>query len=356
MKIEEIEFVYKKIPLERSFATATGGVSNSSSFFVRISTDEGIVGYGCGYPTSGTGEDVKSATYFSNLFKQDIFGMNPIRIESINSVMDSITYGNPAVKFAFNTALWDIFGKAHDSPLYMLLGYNRPKIPTSITIGLNDRDTMLKEARYWHKKGFSHLKVKLGADADAGLDVLSSIRAELGPDVNIRADANGSLALNDARRLVGVAKDLDIEFLEQPVSDEGGMVELTETSPIRIMADELIGDKYHLPRLLGKRAFHLANIKLNRFGGITNALRMIDCCELFEVPCMLGCMSENAISISASLHLALAHTNVKYVDLDTFLFLKHQPAKGLNIKKGIMRPSSSPGLGLEVDERIFKKA
>jgi len=356
VKITDIEYIYKKMPLEKAFSTATGGVSSSSSFFVRVLTDEGIVGHGCGYPTSITDEDVKSAYYYSDLFKKALIGINPLRREKVNAIMDSITYGNPSVKFAFDTAMWDIFGKYYDSPLYELLGYSKPKIATSITIGLGNIDSTIKDVDFWMRRGFDHFKVKLGPDIDHNVEVLRLIRDDAGPEPHIRCDANGSMSLNDAKRMVMMIRDLDIEFLEQPVRGESEMVDITEYSPIRIAADESIRDRFHLQEIIKNGACHIANIKLNRFGGISYAIKMVNACELSEVPCMLGCMSENVISIAASLHMALASNNVLFADLDTFLFLKHQPAKGVSMKKGFLRPSKSPGLGVEVDKKVFKKA
>ncbi|HOP09133.1 MAG TPA: dipeptide epimerase [Candidatus Methanofastidiosa archaeon] len=356
VKIEEIDFTYRKIPLERAFSTATGGVSNSSSFFVRVTTNEGITGYGCGYPTSMTDEDVRSANYYSELFREGIKGIDPLRREKVCATMDSITYGNPAVKFAFDTAIWDIIGKYHDSPLYGLLGNLRPKMATSITIGLDDVSSMLRDAMFWRRKGFDHFKVKLGPEPDRDIEVLFALRDELGPEPRIRCDANGSLSLPDARKVVMRTRDLDIEFFEQPARDDASMLELTTDSPIRIAGDESIHDRFQLQSALQRKLFHIANIKLNRFGGISQGIKMINSCELSEVPCMVGCMSENAISIAASLHLALSSNNVLFADLDTYLFLKHQPATGLNLKKGFLSPSEDPGLGVNVDKKIFKKA
>jgi L-alanine-DL-glutamate epimerase-like enolase superfamily enzyme len=99
----------------------------------------------------------------------------------------------------------------------------------------------------------------------------------------------------------------------------------------------------------------VATLKVNKLGGISPALKIVGMAEAADVPCMMGCMAENAISIAASLHVALARRNVKYIDLDTFMFLKHQPAEGVKVKKGMMQPRHAPGLGVDVDKKIFKK-
>ncbi|MHC1604894.1 MAG: mandelate racemase/muconate lactonizing enzyme family protein [Candidatus Methanofastidiosia archaeon] len=355
MKIENITHLCKKIPLETAFRTSTGDVSNSTCLFVRIETDEGMKGYGCGYPTSLTGESFKTASYFSELFTKEIKGENPLRFEHIDNLFDRITYANPSVKSAFNTALWDIVGKYYDAPLYKLLGYDKSKILTSITIGLDETEKMTKEAIYWVRKGFGILKIKLGQDPKKNIEIVEKIREGTSSETTIRCDANGAMSIMDAIRFAKDTQRFNIEFIEQPVSTVEDMIEITKASPTRIAGDETIMGFNHLASLLGKEAFHIANIKMNRFGGVSKAMKMSSLAQGFDVPCMIGCMSETQISIAASLHLALSHSNIKYADLDTYLFLKYQPAEGLKLKNGMLLPSSKPGLGIEVDKRIFKK-
>ncbi|MHC1608927.1 MAG: mandelate racemase/muconate lactonizing enzyme family protein [Candidatus Methanofastidiosia archaeon] len=353
MKIESVDYIYRKVPLDAAFKTASGGVSNSTCLFVRIKTDTDITGYGCGHPTSLTNEDNRSSLQCAELFSKAIIGKNPARIEHLDATFSSLTYHNPSVKSAFNIALWDILGKKYNAPLYELWGYDKPKIATSVTIGLAQPETMYKDAAFWVRKGFDILKVKLDSDPALSLEVLQGVRDQVGSDITIRCDANGAMRTADAIKLANDIDPLGIEFIEQPVQTLDEMGKVTSSSPLRIAGDEVIRSFDKFPEVLQKKAMHIANIKMNRFGGISSAIKMVAMAQAYGVPCMMGCMAETAISIAASLHVALACSNVKFADLDTFIFLKHQPATGIKIKKGIIQPAYEPGLGVVVDERIF---
>jgi len=355
VKIDTIDATFKKIPLMTAFTTATGGVSNASCFFVRIQTDAGLTGYGCGYPTSMTDESARTAQFFFSQAERIVKGLNPTRIEDVEGKLEALSYANPSVKSAINMACWDILGKKYDAPLYELLGYDKPKLPTSVTVSIDSPESMARQAEFWVKKGFFILKLKLGSDADANIASVRDVREAVGEGVTLRVDANGAMSLADARRFLDAASAFGIEFVEQPVSTLDEMCALASTSPIRIAADETIGGLHDFPDLLSRQAFHVATLKLNKLGGISPALKVVGMAEAATVPCMMGCMAENAISIAASLHVALARRNVKYIDLDTFMFLKHQPAEGVKVKRGMMQPRHAPGLGVDVDKKLFKK-
>lgn len=356
MKIQKIEYIFKKLPLDHAFMTSSGGVSNSTCLFVRLTTECGLRGYGCGYPTSLTNESAQSSLFFSERFSREIIGKSPLRTEKHTSLYREITYANPSVLTAFDTACWDIIGKYANAPLYELWGFDKPKITSSITIGLASVEDMAKDAKFWARKKFTSLKVKVGPDLEHNVAAIAAIRDAVGGGASIRIDANGAMGLESAIAFSESIANYDIEFIEQPVPDVEGLVHLAHHSPVRIAADESITDLYSFPALLEKGAMHVANIKINKMGGITTSRKMVSVAEAYGVPCMVGCMSETPISIAASLHLALSSANITYADLDTFLFLQHTPATGLKIRKGVLQPTHKPGLGIDVDGGLFKNA
>jgi len=356
VKIQTIEYVYRKLPLEHAFATAVGGVSNATCLFVRLTTECGLVGYGCGCPTSLTGESAETAAFFSERFAREIAGKSPLRTEMLTSLYGGITYGNPAVKAAFDCACWDIVGKHAGLPLYELMGFDKPKITTSITVGLGPEERMVGEAAFWVKKKFQSLKIKLGADPAANASVVSAIRDKVGKDVTLRVDANGAMTVSDALAFAHEVANLDLEFIEQPVTGAAEMAAVAKESPVRIAADETITDLSSFAPVLAAGAMHVATLKLTKVGGITTGRKMADVAQAYAVPCMVGCMSETQVSIAASVHLALAHANIVYADLDTFMFLHSDPSSGLKMKKGTLQPSGEPGLGISVSDTVFAHA
>jgi L-alanine-DL-glutamate epimerase-like enolase superfamily enzyme len=212
----------------------------------------------------------------------------------------------------------------------------------------------VREAEFWKRKHFSSLKIKVGADVDHNVAAISAIRDAVGSEMALRIDANGSMDMDGALAFAEAIAGLDIEFIEQPVNDTSDLVRLASSSPVRIAADESIVDARNFATLLQQGALHVANIKINKFGGVTTSRKLVALADAYGVPCMVGCMSETPISIAASLHLALSSSNVAYADLDTFMFLKHSPASGLKMKKGVLQPTRNPGLGIDVDDSLYK--
>ena len=110
-----------------------------------------------------------------------------------------------------------------------------------------------------------------------------------------------------------------LELVEQPVKaqDLEGMKYVTERVHTPIMADESVFGPTEVIELIRMRAADIINIKLMKTGGMSNAIHIADIAAMYQVECMIGCMVETSISVSAAVHLAVAKSNViTKVDLD----------------------------------------
>ncbi len=123
---------------------------------------------------------------------------------------------------------------------------------------------------------------------------------------------------------------LDIEFVEQPVKarDFAGMKRVHDNVHTKIMADESMFSPKDAIELLHMEAVDLVNIKLMKCGGIHNALKIAGIAETYGVECMLGCMIESKVSLTAAAHLAAAKRNITRVDLDAAILLAEDPVQG----------------------------
>ena len=151
---------------------------------------------------------------------------------------------------------------------------------------------------------------------------------------------------------VGVTSDgeyFDIELVEQPVKarDFEGMKKVKDNVNTIIMADESCFSPEDARKLLEMKAADVLNIKLMKCGGIYKALQIIEIAEEFGVECMLGCMVESKISLTAAAHLAAAKKTITRVDLDAAILLKEDPVIG-GFNKDIpwFSLSDAPGLGI----------
>jgi L-alanine-DL-glutamate epimerase-like enolase superfamily enzyme len=235
-------------------------------------------------------------------------------------------------------SLGDLFGRAHD------------ELPTSITIGIKPAAEALAEADEYLGRGFRVLKVKIGKSLEEDLERMARLRAHVGPDVIIRADANQGYTLEETRRFFAETAPLGIEFVEQPVKaaaiDE--LRALPEAQRRHIAADEsLLGPAQALQLAATPQPAGIFNIKLMKCGGLRPARAIAATAETAGIQLMWGCMDESCISITAALHAALASPATRYLDLDGSFDLARDVAEGgFVVTGGVMRPSGGPGLGV----------
>ena len=229
-------------------------------------------------------------------------------------------------------ALYDLWAKKYNAPLYKLLGGYRTELTTDITISINESEEMVKDSLDAVHRGFSILKVKVGKDPNCDVKRVLAIREAVGPDVILRVDANQGWTAKEAVRIIGQLEDKDagIELVEQPVhySDVAGMQYVTNHTLTNILADESVFSPKQAIEIIEKRAADLINIKLMKTGGISKAQQICHIAEASGVECMIGCMLETKISVSAAAHFAAANKNITMVDLDGPSLCVKDPIEG----------------------------
>ena len=168
----------------------------------------------------------------------------------------------------------------------------------------------------------------------------------------IRIDANQAWTPKLAVRLLTQMQDagLDIELVEQPVKarDFEGLKFVTANSPVPVMADESVFSPRDALDIMQRRAADMLNIKLMKCGGLTNALRIVSAAEVYGVECMMGCMSEAKVSVTAAAHLACAKSIITRIDLDGPALCSEDPVHGgAEFKGREIRLPERPGLGID---------
>jgi L-alanine-DL-glutamate epimerase-like enolase superfamily enzyme len=246
---------------------------------------------------------------------------------------------NPFLVCALDIAGWDLFGKMKNKMLSELFGPGRSTKPLcDYTIGI---DTIKKMVEKLHEKPWPIYKIKLGTDKD--IQIIKELRKHT--NAIIRIDANAAWTAEEAMEKINVFKDLNIEFIEQPLAkdDWQGMKMLFKNSPIELIADESCVfendvEKCHMH-------FQGINIKLTKCSGLTPALRMIKKARELNMTVMVGSMNESTIGSAAIGHLL--HL-IDHVDMDGPLLLEEDVATGLTYNNdGNVLTSDAPGLGIK---------
>jgi L-alanine-DL-glutamate epimerase-like enolase superfamily enzyme len=299
-------------------------------------THSGVRGYGEAAPIERYEESPQSAQAYVEEHAE-LLGDDPFALEEI---MARLPERELAARGAIDTALHDLQGKLLGQPVHRLLGLPRAGPPTSWTIWLGDPDDMAERTERVRGR-FRRLKLKLGARDGRDVERVRAVRAAAG-DVPLQVDVNEAWSLDEALEALPQLAELGVEYCEQPLpaGDPGGP-QLKDGSPIPIYVDE---DCHTLRDVAAcaERA-HGINVKLAKSGGIREAVRMTHAARALGLGCMLGCMVESGLGISAGAHIA---SLFDHVDLDGNILIAHDPWPGVQLQDGIQVPSESPGLGV----------
>lgn len=331
MVIKDIQFEVRSFRFEEPMKVAFATIVDMQTCIIRITTDEGITGYGEAAPFSYvTGDNLETVISVGNEFRKALIGMDPRAIGAIHRVMDGMYAGNTAIKAGIDIACYDIASKAAGLPLYRFLGGDDPHVHSDVTIGIDEPEAMADAASAWVRKGFDIIKVKLGEEIAVDAERIRAIREAVGDEIKIRIDANQGWSVKDTIIISRKLSALGVDLIEQPVPafDFDGLSEIRKSTDLMIAADESCHSIHDAARLAAMRAVDIVNIKLMKCGGIYNAIKIAAICEGAGIPCMIGCMGESTLANLAGMHLAAATDNIKEVDLDSVYILKQEDVYG----------------------------
>jgi len=341
--------------LNTPFKTALRTVSNIDDLVVIIETDSGHLGYGAAPSTpiitGDTHESVIAA--INSVFKPLLLGRHLENINDITQVIQLAMVANTSAKAALEIAIYDLWGKLYDAPLYQLLGGGIPKLCTDITISVDNIDKMVADSLDALSHGFDVLKIKIGKDIHQDIERVKTIYHEVKNKALIRLDVNQGWTAKQTVKAIHELEDagVELELIEQPVKacDIAGMQYISARVNTPLMADESAFSPKQVIELITTNAADIINIKLMKTGGISNAIKVADIAAVYEVDCMIGCMLEGSIGVAAAAHLAVAKSHViNKIDLDGPALGKFDPVEGgVTFNKANITLSELPGLGIE---------
>lgn len=354
MRITKIELFNAELPLKHPFRIAIGVTSVAKSIFVRLHTDTGLIGTGeANILTPIVGETAETVWAVATDIGRQLLSTDPLDIESRGKQMRAFMPAHTTTRSAFDMALYDILAQASGVPLYVLLGGGKRTIFTDNTVGLETPDIMAERAAEFVERGFKAIKIKLGTSVDEDVSRVRTIRAKVGPDIALRLDANQGWTRVEAAQALNALQAFDIEYCEQPVAawDMEGLAMMRAASRIPIMADEALFDDHDAINLVRANACDYFNIKLTKSAGIHTALAINAIAEAANIQCMIGCMTETRLGLTAAAHLMLARQNIIFADLDGGDMLQDDPISGGMAygANGEISVPDTPGLGAELD-------
>ena len=236
-----------------------------------------------------------------------------------------------AARNAVDCALWDVQAKRTGVPAWSAAGLPRlDPVKTSYTISLAAPEVMAQAARAAARRPM--LKLKIGAADD--LAAVAAVR-QAAPKARLIVDANEALAFDDLVRLAPELARLDVKLLEQPL--KVGQDEALEgyASPVMLCADESLHTRAELAACA--RRYGAVNIKLDKAGGLTEALALKREARAAGLAVMIGCMVATSLAMAPALILA---QGADFVDLDGPLLLATDRSPGLSYQGSVIEPPS----------------
>jgi len=355
-----------RLPEGKTVTLGVGSTIKRDAIIVKVETSEGITGWGEAHPGRSPGAIVSLiqstlTPLLIGMQATDVVGVYQ-RVQRMQLSSHGVGSGAALAHAGIDMALWDIRGKAANMPLYKLLGGSKRRIPAyagGISLGFQAKESLAEEAQAYIAKGYKALKVRFGDSAKNDIERALHVRKTLGDDIDILSDANTAYTIADARRVLPVLADIKAGWLEEPFgcNDFASYREAAKITPlVPIAAGENHYGRFEFAQLLEAGAVQIWQPDLSKCGGITEGLRIAAMACAFRIPINLH-SSATGLNHAASLHFMAATENAGYFEACVSHFNPLRDLFGTTFEigaDGCVEPLDKPGIGLEVDESVFK--
>jgi L-alanine-DL-glutamate epimerase-like enolase superfamily enzyme len=312
---------HDRFALRGTFTISRGSRTHGDVLTVTVEKD-GAVGRGECTPYPRYGESMESVQALIELERAAVEAGCP-REDLLLSM------GAGAARNALDCALWDLEAKRADRRAWQLAGLPEPKpITTAYTLSLDTPEAMGEAARVAADRPL--LKVKLGGAGDP--ERIRSVRAGA-PKARLIVDANEAWAPEQVRPFLEVMADCGVELVEQPLPAHHDAMLAEIPHPVPIGADESVHDSATLEPLVGR--YDVVNLKLDKTGGLTEALRFVARAEELGLGLMVGCMLGSSLAMAPAVLVA---QRARFVDLDAPLLLAEDRSPALRYEGSTVFP------------------
>ena len=310
-------------PLKAAFAISRGSKTTAETVVVEITDGE----------HTGRGECVPYARYKESRVSvvAQLSGIETAIEEGLTREDLQRRLPAGAARCAVDCAMWDLEAKLSGTPVWQLAGLPEPKpLPTTMTLSLDEAEAMARAAKATPAK---ILKLKLGGPAD--MDRVEAVRRAR-PDAKLVLDGNEGLEPQDFPGLCARAAELGVVLIEQPFAVDHDEALLRRPGHVAICADESVHTRNDIQGLA--RKYDAINIKLDKAGGLTHALAMMEEAKQVGMGTMVGCMVAGSLSMAPAMILGQL---ADLIDLDGPLWLANDVPHRLRYADGTVAPPST---------------
>lgn len=305
--IESVVLHRVRIPLVEPFRISNGSVAEKDSILIELTTEDGVVGWGEASPMAGSfySADTPASCWraLHDELVPRLFELGRFEPHRLYEQQRELT-GDAFAKAGIDGAVWDAYARSKRIALCDLFGIARRAVPSGVAIGIFDTvDELIERVERYVGQGYQRVKIKIQPGWDVG--PVTDLRAHF-PELRLMVDANAAYTLAD-ETIFRELDRFDLMMIEQPLGagsiDEAGELQAQLKTPL--CADESADSLTSLSRLIEKKAARIVNIKVQRVGGLSEALLMLETARAANLDCWVGTMPELGIASAQGLHLAM---------------------------------------------------
>lgn len=340
--------------------------------FVRIETDDGLVGYGEVCDSYGCSYPLAVKEIIDEVLKPLLIDEDPLAIERLFVKMRGWTrrrLGDQGVGIqaisGVEIALWDLSGKIQGKSISHLLGRTQEEIPvyaSSTVMEEGPPELHLKLVEPYLDRGVRAIKVRLGLNFRRDLETLRALRSLIDRNIQMMVDGGEHYTVRTALEIAHALAELEVRFFEEPIpqNNREGIARLVAKSPVPIAYGEhLFLSQDFQDCLIHKRA-DIIQPDASVCGGISECRRIAALAESFGAP-VVPHAAAGPIALAANLHFSASVANVSMLEY-AFTFDRlwkvalAEPVLSLSaVEKGCLAVPTGPGLGVTINEEIWEQ-
>ncbi|WP_298833191.1 o-succinylbenzoate synthase [uncultured Planococcus sp.] len=304
VKVRGIQLTTVRQPLKNPFKTVLQQVEEREVIVVAVTGDTGLIGYGecVAFETPWYTEETITGCRF--VLEQVLVPLLANKtIENPQDVWElfGAVKGNRMAKAAVEMAVWDLFAKQQEMPLWKFVGGSGDQIPAGVVVAAAP-SKIAEQVSWAAESGYRRVKIKIQPDMEIAL--LKSVVAAY-PGLQFFADANGSFQAYGVERLKAF-DEVGFTLIEQPFSERQWTLHTQATKELstKICLDESIACVEDVQQMIDSRAGDIIVLKMSRLGGWTETLKVVELCQAHSIGMWVGGMIEFGVSKAHNLALA----------------------------------------------------
>ena len=362
MKITSITVYQANLPLEHPYWLSGGRLKFEvlDATFVKLETDEGLIGWGEGTPWGHTyvpahGPGIRAGIETMAPF---LLGLNPQKVLEVERAMDLSLPGHLYAKSPIDMACWDIAGQAAGLTIADLMGGgSRTPAPIASSVGAKTVDETREVLARYRDRGYWVHSVKVGGDVDQNIERIQDVETHRPAKERILYDANRGFTRQQALRVMQATEQWKVMF-EQPCEtlDDIAAIRPLHSAPVSV--DECLVTLQDATRVARDGIAEVFGIKLNRVGGLTKASRIRDIALAHGIDIFVMATGGSVLADTEALHLAATIPDDNMLGVwacQDMITAEIADGAGPRATKGHLHLPEQPGLGVHPQESTLTK-